>query len=180
MDNSQGEIARKDVHYPNGLNTTSMASSLLPANNASLKPFGSVSYLSDPLPTLLFDDADGLEDMNNGDESPITLNRDILRWADANPSSPFTISTSGSATNIYSTNHKAATERLSCGFPTAHNEGVHGNALLTAQQSQTDVSRGNTLHEAETWPPSDKVGAERLQLPVTNHPVSMSSSSTLR
>jgi hypothetical protein len=54
-----------------------------PSSTTSLKP----SYLSDPLP---FGSSSFLDDIpGDEDESPITLNRNILRWADANPSSLF-------------------------------------------------------------------------------------------
>ncbi|EOA81226.1 uncharacterized protein SETTUDRAFT_48862, partial [Exserohilum turcica Et28A] len=95
---------------PSNPSTTSSTTLIAP-----LKPFSSSSYLSDPLPTLPFsDDEDLTDDMGNpahnhhyhdnnnnnsgaiggpgiGDESPITLSRNILRWADANPSSLYAV-----------------------------------------------------------------------------------------
>lgn len=135
---------------------------------APLKPFSSSSYLSDPLPTLPFsDDEDLTDDMGNpahnhhyhdnnnnnsgaiggpgiGDESPITLSRNILRWADANPSSLYAVTPMA--------RYRAASAN------SANNSGGVGIAISTPSaqaQAQGDAIRttgNNILLEADIWP----------------------------
>ncbi len=53
--------------------------------NSTLKSHGIMPYLFDSTPLLLNDDT--VSEDEDGNEIPITLNRNILQWADANPSS---------------------------------------------------------------------------------------------
>ena len=162
--------ATKDVYVSNAFSTT--MSSHLANSSLSLKPFASAtSYLSDPLPTLPFDDESLVDDMGNGDESPITLSRNILRWADANPSSLFTSSMTQASSSLSSslvaaananatggTHNPAAAERTLATTVFGSNDGLHGNSGFTVQsqsqsqsQSQTDGTRSASLAEADTW-----------------------------
>jgi hypothetical protein len=157
-----------------------MTSYLLTTNynpNSTLKTFNPSSYLSDPLPTLPFEDADAdlTQDMRNvGDESPITLSRNILRWADANPSSlyAFTPTTASSSTptstgNMHSAgSNKAMGERGAGGGGFGGGEGGNSGGLNGfaggsggGQQQQTDGARGTVLPEADSW----LMGGERVQ-----------------
>jgi hypothetical protein len=79
----------KDTHIHPSHTFPPISLPLPPPSTTNLKlPFSSsTSYLSDPLP---FDSSSFLDEIPaDEDESPITLNRNILRWADANPSSLF-------------------------------------------------------------------------------------------
>ena len=151
----------KDVYPSSGYGTT--MSSHLSNSSLSLKPFASSTYLSDPLPTLPFDDENLVDDMGNGDESPITLSRNILRWADANPSSLFTSMTQASSTaaqaaanaNAHTGTHNNPAERTlgSSVFGSNSNDGLYGNGFTTQSQSQSQMDgvRSGSLAEADTW-----------------------------
>ncbi|KAI0619865.1 MYB DNA-binding domain-containing protein, partial [Pyrenophora tritici-repentis] len=121
----------------------------------SLKPYASSTYLSDPLPTLPFDDENLVDDMGNGDESPITLSRNILRWADANPSSLFTSMTQASSLGAAVNAHTGTLNPPERALGTSMfggNDGLHGNGGFTTQsQSQMDGARGGSLAEADAW-----------------------------
>jgi len=145
-------------------------------NSTSLKPFLSTSYLSDPLPTLPFSDDEDLDDIpghphphnpsggGGGDESPITLSRNILRWADANPSSLYSVAPSGG----YRVPSGGGSERLGFGFGGSENSsgGAGGGGMMggggqqqsqSQSQSQNDgMMRVNMLPEAELWSFSDR------------------------
>jgi hypothetical protein len=169
-------VGGKDMHPSNNNNNnngsnTNMSSHLPTPNNSNnnnhhnpaLKPFNSSSYLSDPLPTLPFDDADPdlTQDMSTvGDESPITLSRNILRWADANPSSLYAFtpavssSSSTSAGNMHGVGHSNKGE----GGTSGGSNGFAGGQQQQ-QQQQMEGGRGTVLPEADSW----LLGGERMQ-----------------
>ncbi|KAG9187841.1 hypothetical protein G6011_05712 [Alternaria panax] len=164
--------AGKDMHPSNNASNTNMSSHFPTPNsnnnnnnnpNPALKPFNSASYLSDPLLTLPFDEADPhlTQDMSTvGDESPITLSRNILRWADANPSSlyaftpavPSSSSSLMSAGNVHGVGHGNKGEGLN-GFAGGSQQ------QQQQQQQQVDGGRGTVLAEADSW----LLGGERVQ-----------------
>ncbi|KAI1667439.1 hypothetical protein L13192_08148 [Pyrenophora tritici-repentis] len=143
----------KDMYPSSGYGTT--MSSHLSNSSLSLKPYASSTYLSDPLPTLPFDDENLVDDMGNGDESPITLSRNILRWADANPSSLFTSMTQASSLGAAVNAHTGTLNPPERALGTSMfggNDGLHGNGGFTTQsQSQMDGARGGSLAEADAW-----------------------------
>jgi hypothetical protein len=171
----------KDAYPSNYGSNTNMTSYLLTTNynpNSTLKSFNPSSYLSDPLPTLPFEDADAdlTQDMRNvGDESPITLSRNILRWADANPSSlyAFTPTTASSSTptstgNTHGAGHcnKVMGERGAGGGAFGGGEGGNSGGLNGfaggsggGQQQLTDGARATVLPEADSW----LLGGEKVQ-----------------
>ncbi|CAO2657696.1 Nn.00g038220.m01.CDS01 [Neocucurbitaria sp. VM-36] len=114
-------------------------------SNSSLRSFGVRQYLSDPLPILSIDDS-VMED-GDGEESPITLNRNILRWADANPSS----------LSAFSPPPAAPTHETSIvtGDMPLHvfvvNDGIHINPLATLKLPPTTFY-SNTLPIANSRP----------------------------
>ncbi|USP82577.1 hypothetical protein yc1106_09851 [Curvularia clavata] len=146
--------------------------------STSLKPFLSASYLSDPLPTLPFSDDEDLDDIpshthhphnttSGGDESPITLSRNILRWADANPSSLYSFAPSGgyrvgggerSGYGVGGNENGAAGGGASVGMLGAGGGGGQQSQgqSQSQTQSQSDGMRLNMLPEAELWSFSDR------------------------
>ncbi|XP_014561224.1 hypothetical protein COCVIDRAFT_87542 [Bipolaris victoriae FI3] len=146
-------------------------------NGPSLKPFTtSSSYLADPLPTLSFSDEEDITDdmahnahSGGGDQSPVTLSRNILRWADANPSSLYSFVPRAGGYRAASGSIGGG-ERL-MGFG-GGSEGVGGSSSTGAvlaggqqvqqqqqqqQQQQGDgMMRNNILPEAEGWSFADR------------------------
>lgn len=116
---------------PKSRDTTSRAQPPLIANPSTTYPvptnlpFKSYPLLSDTLP--LLSDEEFTEDAS-ADESPITLNRNILQWADANPSS---LSAFPAATNVnaYGTSSYMQADS-SLNFFLGH-DGLHINPLAT-------------------------------------------------
>ncbi|EMD65359.1 hypothetical protein COCSADRAFT_304639 [Bipolaris sorokiniana ND90Pr] len=144
-------------------------------NGPSLKPFTtSSSYLADPLPTLSFSDEEDITDdmaynthSGGGDQSPVTLSRNILRWADANPSSLYSFVPGAGARYRAASSSGGGGER-SIGFGVS--EGVSGSSGATVlaggqqaqqvQQQQGDgMMRNNILPEAENWSFSDRTAS---------------------
>ncbi|KAF1841408.1 uncharacterized protein K460DRAFT_291478 [Cucurbitaria berberidis CBS 394.84] len=123
---------------PGKRNLTSTATSCLQtSSNPSLKSFGLEQYLSDPLPTLLGDWS--VSEDGDGEESPITLNRNILRWADANPSSLFTIPPT--PTTTHGANHVTGDTPI---HAFVASDGIHINPLATLKLPPTTFY-ANTL-----------------------------------
>ncbi|KAF1838506.1 hypothetical protein BDW02DRAFT_564866 [Decorospora gaudefroyi] len=170
---SHNENIAKESQYSTGIPTTATttAPSFVPLNhnNTSLKPFASTTYLSDPLPTLPFnddyddDDNNMLHDVHTRDESPITLSRNILRWADANPSSLYAVN--APAPSTYPSKHNAHPLH-----DALHASNSSTTAATTVGHPPMEGSRGsNSLLEAEAWSVSEKGASERMQLPVVNY-----------
>jgi hypothetical protein len=185
-DNSIGKDAQpsnNNNNTNNNVQNTNMPSHF-PTNinnlNSVLKPFNPSSYLSDPLPTLPFDDPDTdlTQDMSTvGDESPITLSRNILRWADANPSSLYAFPSTSTASASMSTGNVLSAglgSKGSVGGGFGGSSGGGGEAGTSGglsgfaggtgggqqqQQQQMDGGRGMVLPEADSW----LLGGERVQ-----------------
>ncbi|EUC47908.1 hypothetical protein COCMIDRAFT_88979 [Bipolaris oryzae ATCC 44560] len=149
----------------------------------SLKPFTtSSSYLADPLPTLSFSDEEDITDdmahnahSGGGDQSPVTLSRNILRWADANPSSLYSF--------VPGAGYRAASGSIGGGGGAGErmmgfgggSEGVGGSsssgaaaaalgggqqqAQLGQQQGDGMMMRNNILPEAEGWSFADRTAS---------------------
>ncbi|OWY42060.1 MYB DNA-binding-like protein [Alternaria alternata] len=165
--------AAKDMHPFHNISNTNTSSHFATSSsntsnpNSALKPFNSSSYLSDPLPTLPFNEADPdlTQDMATaGDESPITLSRNILRWADANPSSLYAftpaVSSSSSLTtagNVHGGGHGSKGEGGAGVGLNGYVGGVGGQQQQ--QQQQMEGGRGTVLPEADSW----LLGGERVQ-----------------
>ena len=97
---------------------------------SGVKSHGRVPSFFDSSPLLLNDDA--VSDDRDGNEGPITLNRNILQWAGANPS---TLSAfPPPPTSTYTPNHTAGDTSLNL-FP-AH-DGIHINPLATLKLPPT-------------------------------------------
>ena len=169
--NSNGPNTNMPSHCPISNNTTNNSNNLNPA----LKPFNPSSYLSDPLPTLPFDDPDTdlTQDMSTvGDESPITLSRNILRWADANPSSLYALPATSAASVSVSTGNGlgAGLGSKGAGGGGSGSGGSGGDGGMNGfaggggggggqqQQQQMDGGRGMVLPEADSW----LLGGERV------------------
>lgn len=112
--------------------------------SSGLKSLGLGQYLSDPLPIVL-DDGSVSED-GDGEKSPITLNRNILRWADANPSSSFAFAPPPA--NTHGINHGTGDMPLQVFVA---NDGIHINPLATLKLPSTTFY-GNTQPIANAWP----------------------------
>ncbi|KAI4620573.1 uncharacterized protein J4E87_007261 [Alternaria ethzedia] len=166
--NNNGPTTTMPSHCPISNNTTTTNNNVNNLNPA-LKPFNPSSYLSDPLPTLPFDDPDTdlTQDMSTvGDESPITLSRNILRWADANPSSLYALPATSAASASASTGNglggslggKGAGGGGSGGGGDGGMDGFIGGGRGQQQQQQMDGGRGMVLPEADSW----LLGGERV------------------
>ncbi|KAH7381642.1 hypothetical protein BKA66DRAFT_442046 [Pyrenochaeta sp. MPI-SDFR-AT-0127] len=96
---------------------------IFPPMSSTYKSFGMAPYFPDSLPALLDDDA--VSDDWEGTKSPITLNRNILQWADANPATSSAIPTPSA--NTYETSLNI--------FVTS--DGIHIDPLATLQLPMT-------------------------------------------
>jgi hypothetical protein len=87
-DNHSTPGSHKATSIPDGVRPSSVLKAPRQPTYTSSGPRfqEAMPYLSHPLPNLL-DEVDAVFDHDLGDESPITLNRDILQWADASASS---------------------------------------------------------------------------------------------